>query len=70
MGVDEISVSPARIAQTRRMIRGLSLQRSRAAAAEALTATTAGEVAAIACAAVAQESGERLEQAGHGVERG
>jgi phosphoenolpyruvate-protein kinase (PTS system EI component) len=67
LGVDEISVSPARIARTRRMIRSLSLQQARALAAEALTATTAAEVAAIGCSAFA--SGERREQAGDRVQR-
>ena len=69
MGVDEISVSPARIARTRRMIRSLSLQRSRSLAAEALVATTAADVAAIACSAFADPaSGERREQAGDRLE--
>ena len=36
LGVDELSVSPARIAGTRRMIRSLSLQRARTLAADAL----------------------------------
>jgi phosphoenolpyruvate-protein phosphotransferase len=67
LGVDEISVSPARIARTRRMIRSLSLQQARSLAAEALTVTTAAEVAAIGCSAFA--SGERREQAGDRVQR-
>jgi phosphoenolpyruvate-protein phosphotransferase len=70
LGVDEISVSPARIGQTRRLIRTLSLERCRAAAAEALRATTAAEVAAIATAAFGEpDSGQRREQAGDHVER-
>jgi phosphoenolpyruvate-protein phosphotransferase len=69
MGVDEISVSPARIARTRRMIRSLSLQKSRSLASEALVATTAADVAAIACSAFAEPaSGERREQAGDRLE--
>jgi multiphosphoryl transfer protein len=69
-GVDELSVSPARIAPTRRMIRGLSAQRARAAAAAALSAATAAEVAAHAAGALGEQpSGERLEQAGDRVER-
>ncbi len=73
LGVDEVSVSPARIARTRRMIRSLSLQRARSLAADALVATTAADVAAIACAAFSgvggAESGERREQAGDRLER-
>jgi phosphocarrier protein FPr len=72
-GVAEVSVSPARIARTRRMIRSLSLQRARSLAADALVATTAADVAAIACAAFSgvgdAESGERREQAGDRLER-
>ena len=70
LGVDEVSVSPARIAGTRRMIRSLSLQRARTLAADALVATTAAGVAAIACSAFGDpESGERREQAGDRLER-
>jgi phosphocarrier protein FPr len=70
LGVDEVSVSPARIAGTRRMIRSLSLQRARSLAADALVATTAAGVAAIACSAFdGPESGERREQAGDRLER-
>ena len=70
LGVDEVSVSPARIAGTRRMIRSLSLQRARSLAANALVATTAAGVAAIACSAFGDpESGERREQAGDRLER-
>jgi multiphosphoryl transfer protein len=69
-GVDELSVSPARVASTRRMIRGLSAQRARAAAASALSAATAAEVASCATGALGEApSGERLEQAGDRVER-
>jgi phosphoenolpyruvate-protein kinase (PTS system EI component) len=52
LGVDELSVSPARLAPTRRMIRALTLSRARAATAEALSATNAEEVARIARAAL------------------
>ena len=45
LGVDEISVSPARLAQTRRLIRSLSSQAAREALAAALHAGTADEVA-------------------------
>jgi phosphoenolpyruvate-protein phosphotransferase len=69
LGVDELSVSPARLAGTRRMIRALSLQRTRAAAAEALVATTAADVAGLACAALEPPSAERLDQPGERVER-
>jgi phosphoenolpyruvate-protein kinase (PTS system EI component) len=68
MGVDEISVSPARVARTRRMIRSLSVQRARALAAEALSAPTAGAVAALAAAAF--DSAEAVEQLGDRVQRG
>jgi phosphoenolpyruvate-protein kinase (PTS system EI component) len=69
-GVDELSVSPARIASTRRMIRGLSAKYARAAAAAALSAATAAEVAVCATAALGEPvSGEGLEQAGDRVER-
>jgi phosphoenolpyruvate-protein kinase (PTS system EI component) len=50
--VDELSVSPARLAPTRRMIRALTLSRARAATAEALSATNAEDVARIARAAL------------------
>jgi phosphoenolpyruvate-protein kinase (PTS system EI component) len=52
LGVDELSVSPARLATTRRTIRALSLARARAAATAALAATTAPAVAAIARSAL------------------
>jgi len=68
MGVDEISVSPARVARTRRMIRSLSVQRARALAAEALSAPTAAAVAALAAAAF--DSAEAVEQLGDRVQRG
>jgi phosphoenolpyruvate-protein phosphotransferase len=62
LGVDELSVSPARLASTRRMIRSLTLSRARAATAEALSATNADEVAHIARAALDHShSGERGE---------
>ncbi len=68
LGVDEISVSPARIAATRRMIRSLSVQAARRAAADALSADTAADVAAISVKALGVTSGEVLEQAGDRVE--
>jgi phosphoenolpyruvate-protein kinase (PTS system EI component) len=62
LGVDELSVSPARLAATRRMIRSLTLARARAATAAALSATTAEAVAQIAGAALDDAaSGERGE---------
>jgi phosphoenolpyruvate-protein kinase (PTS system EI component) len=62
LGVDELSVSPARIPGTRRMIRELTLSRARAAAADAMSAPTAEAVARIACAALEDPgSGERSE---------
>jgi phosphoenolpyruvate-protein kinase (PTS system EI component) len=48
LGVDELSVSPARLALTRRMIRALTVSRARAASADALSAITAEDVARIA----------------------
>ncbi len=48
LGVDELSVSPARIAQTRRYVRSLSTQRAKVALVEALAARTADEVGAAA----------------------
>jgi len=66
LGVDELSVSPARIAQTRRYVRGLSTQRAKAALADALAATTSAEVAAAARRAISgceglEEAGDRVE---------
>jgi multiphosphoryl transfer protein len=62
LGVDELSVSPARLASTRRTIRSLTLSSARAAVAEALSAPSAEAVARIARAALdAVESGERGE---------
>jgi phosphoenolpyruvate-protein phosphotransferase len=70
LGVDELSVSPARIAQTRRYVRGLSTQHAKAALADALAATTSAEVAAAARRAISDCGlGEGLEEAGDGVER-
>ena len=69
LGVDELSVSPARIAQTRRYVRGLSTQHAKAALADALAATTSAEVAAAARRAISDCGiGEGLEEAGDGVE--
>jgi phosphoenolpyruvate-protein phosphotransferase len=69
-GVDELSVSPARVASTRRMVRILSAKDARVAAAAALSAATAAEVAACAIAAFGEPvSGEGREQAGDRVER-
>ena len=68
LGVDELSVSPARIAATRRMIRSLSVQRARRAAADALASSTAAEVAAVSLAVLEECSAQRLEQTGDRVE--
>ncbi len=68
LGVDELSVSPARIAVTRRMIRSLSVQRARRAAADALASGTAAEVAAVSLAVLEQCSAQGLEQVGDRVE--
>jgi phosphocarrier protein FPr/phosphocarrier protein len=69
LGVDELSVSPSRLAATRRMIRSISLQRARIAATAALDATTPDEVAAISRAVIDEASGEVLEQVGDRLER-
>jgi phosphoenolpyruvate-protein kinase (PTS system EI component) len=70
LGVDELSVSPARIAQTRRYVRGLSSQHAKTALVEALAATTSAEVAEAARRAISDCGlGEVLEDAGDGIER-
>jgi multiphosphoryl transfer protein len=69
LGVDELSVSPARIAQTRRYVRSLTIQRAKAALVDALAARTADEVGAVSRAAVEGALLERLEEPGDGVER-
>jgi multiphosphoryl transfer protein len=69
LGVDELSVSPARIAQTRRYVRSLTSRRAKAALVEALAARTADEVGAAARAAVDGALLEGLEEPGDGVER-
>ena len=69
LGVDELSVSPSRLAATRRMIRSISLQRARIAATAALDATTPEQVAAISRAVIDEVSGEPLEQVGDRLER-
>jgi phosphoenolpyruvate-protein kinase (PTS system EI component) len=69
LGVDELSVSPARIAQTRRYVRSLSTQRSKAALVDALAARTPDGVAAAARAALDEALLERLEESGDDVER-
>ncbi|HEX5249569.1 MAG TPA: putative PEP-binding protein [Gaiellales bacterium] len=69
LGVDELSVSPARIAQTRRYVRNLTTQRAKAALVDALAARTADEVGAAARATVDGALLEGLEQPGDGVER-
>ena len=69
LGVDELSVSPARIAQTRRYVRSLTTQRAKAALVDALAARTAEEVGAAARAAVEGALLEGLEEPGDGVER-
>ncbi len=70
LGVDEISVSPARLASTRRLIRAISTQRAKAAVGAALAATTAAGVAAAARSVVDEPPLlERLEQDGDRVKR-
>ena len=69
LGVDELSVSPARIAQTRRYVRSLTSQRAKAALVDALAAGTADQVGAAARAAVDGALLEGLEEPGNGVER-
>jgi multiphosphoryl transfer protein len=68
LGVDELSVSPARIAQTRRYVRSLSTQRAKAALVDALAARTADEVGAAGRAALDGALLESLEEPGDGVE--
>jgi multiphosphoryl transfer protein len=69
LGVDELSVSPARIAQTRRYVRSLSTQRAKAALVNALAARTPDGVAAAARGALDDALLERLEESGDDVER-
>ncbi len=69
LGVDEISVSPARIAQTRRYVRSLSTQRAKAALVDALAARTPAGVAEAARGALDDALLERLEESGDDVER-
>jgi phosphoenolpyruvate-protein kinase (PTS system EI component) len=52
LGVDELSVSPARLAETRRLVRSLSGPAARTAVDRALRASTAAEIAAAARAAL------------------
>ena len=52
LGVDELSVSPARLAETRRLVRSLSGHATRTAVDHALRATTPAEIAAAARAAL------------------
>lgn len=68
LGVDELSVSPARIAQTRRYVRSLHTQRAKAALVDALAARTADEVGAAARGALDGALLEGLEEPGDGVE--
>jgi phosphoenolpyruvate-protein kinase (PTS system EI component) len=68
LGVDELSVSPARIAGTRRYVRSLSTQRAKAALVEALAASTPEGVAAAARGALDDALLERLEESGDDVE--
>jgi len=68
LGVDELSVSPARIAQTRRYVRSLSTQRAKAAFVEALAARTPEGVGAAARGALDAALLERLEESGDDVE--
>jgi phosphoenolpyruvate-protein phosphotransferase len=69
LGVDELSVSPARIAQTRRYVRSLSTQRAKAALVDALAARTPDGVAQAARGALDEALLERLEESGDDVER-
>jgi phosphoenolpyruvate-protein kinase (PTS system EI component) len=69
LGVDELSVSPARVAQTRRYVRSLTTQRAKAALVDALAVRTADEVGAVARGAVEGVLLEGLEEPGDGVER-
>ena len=63
LGVDELSVSPARIPATRRMIRSLSVQRATASRSPMRSRRrTADEVAAVSRAALEAGSGQGLEQ--------
>jgi phosphoenolpyruvate-protein phosphotransferase len=68
LGVDELSVSPARIAQTRRYVRSLSTQHAKAALVEALAARTPDGVAVAARGALDVALLERLEESGDDVE--
>jgi phosphoenolpyruvate-protein phosphotransferase len=68
VGVDELSVSPARIAQTRRYVRSLSTQRAKRALVDALAARTPDGVAAAARGALDDALLERLEESGDDVE--
>jgi phosphoenolpyruvate-protein phosphotransferase len=68
LGVDELSVSPARIAQTRRYVRSLSTQGAKAALVDALAARTPEGVAAAARGALDAALLERLEESGDDVE--
>lgn len=68
LGVDEISVSPARIAQTRRYVRSLSTQHAKAALVDALAARTPDAVATAARGALDVALLERLEESGDDVE--
>jgi phosphotransferase system enzyme I (PtsI) len=68
LGVDELSVSPARIAQTRRYVRSLSTQRAKAALVDALAARTPEGVAEAARGALDDALLERLEESGDDVE--
>ena len=70
LGVDELSVSPSRLAATRRMIRSISLQRApRSPPPRRSTPTTAEQVAAISRAVIDEVSGEVAEQVGDRLER-
>ena len=65
LGVDELSVSPARIAQTRRYVRSLSTQRAKAALVDALAARTPEGVAR----GRPRRPGRRATRASRGVRR-
>jgi phosphoenolpyruvate-protein phosphotransferase len=72
LGVDELSVSPGRLAATRRLVRSLDAGAARVAVHRALGAETAAQVAAFALAALPRGGGsaDGREQAGHGVKGG
>jgi phosphoenolpyruvate-protein phosphotransferase len=69
LGIDELSVSPARIAQTRRYVRSLATQPAKAALVDALAARTSEGVGRASRGALDDGLLERLEESGDDVER-